>query len=100
LAAVFLDTVCLNKNGGVLVSVSGYFSKKSGELRMARRRNERDGLGIRWNGSVVSGEMSVQEAHRRIELQVWMKGRPAGPVESAREETDAVLRGHIQGKSK
>jgi hypothetical protein len=79
------------------MSVAGYIAgDKGGGLRMPRPAEEgRDGLGIRFSGAVLSGEKSVEQRLREVELR-------DGPVGSRDEryraagEYDAVLKDHCR----
>jgi hypothetical protein len=45
------------------MSISGYFSKRTPELRMPKvEEGQPDSAGIIWHGDVMTGKLSVQEA--------------------------------------
>ena len=67
----------------------GYFSKDQRELRMRSKKTGLDELGITWDGSVMRGELSVQEAHRRAEQQAQLNRGERGRAQSGCEPLDA-----------
>jgi hypothetical protein len=78
------------------MSVMGYFERRTEENRMPKGTDE---LGIRWNGPMLSGAMSVQ---LRQELERFARLGPAERVWDERvnevyaraEDYDPVARAH------
>jgi hypothetical protein len=76
------------------MSIAGYFSKRTRELRMPRK----DSLGIDFEGAVLTGEKSLQ--HRQCEEAIAEVGPqatfdPAGERYETVEDYDPVLRSHL-----
>ena len=80
------------------MSVMGYFERRREENRMPKGADE---LGIRWNGPVLSGAMSVQ---LRQEGEKWALLGPTEMVVGERgkevyarpEDYDPVARAHCE----
>ena len=79
----------------------GYFNKNVPPLRMPRTHGQPDESGIRYDGDVLTGKISVEEAHARDArqaLQAQMNDRerhPAGCYTTP-ENYDPVLRYHLR----
>ena len=82
------------------MACSGYFSKNTRELTMPRTNGHRDERGIRWEGRVTNGEVSLEKAHCDADLDP--RRTPRFQEQSRRlgrrmETLNAVLQFHRQG---
>jgi hypothetical protein len=74
------------------MSVLGYFCKNRPKTRMPRTEGTDSDTGARYEGDVLTGKFSVDDALRRSAERAR---RSTGPVPSSMEEPDPVLRQHL-----
>ncbi len=83
------------------MACSGYFSKNTrGELTMPRTNGRRDERGIRWEGRVTNGEVSLEKAHFDADLHARLTPRflhEQSQFGRRMETLDPVLQFHRQG---
>jgi hypothetical protein len=77
------------------MSVAGYIAgDKGGGLKMPRLGEKgKDQVGIRFSGSVLTGEKSVEQRLREVGLRNWPEGSRDERYGAA-GEYDAVLKDH------
>jgi hypothetical protein len=73
--------------------ISGYFDKNRRELRMPKNGGTDPDTGAKYEGDVLEGKLSVEEALRRIALKA---ARNAARVPRATGALDPVLRSHLR----
>ena len=75
------------------MSIAGYLARPMTELRMSKKTEMTDTLGISFEGPVLTGERSVQRTQRDEAIRVF---DTKGEAYKRTEEYDPVLRAHLE----
>jgi hypothetical protein len=65
--------VVINTQEKITMSIAGYFQKRTNPLRMP---TSRDSTGIRYDGPVLTGEKSVEQAQRDDQIRAFVDPTP------------------------
>jgi hypothetical protein len=75
------------------MSIAGYLARPMTELRMPKKTEKTDPLGISFEGPVLTGERSVQHRQRDEAIRTF---DTTGEAYKRTEDYDSVLRAHLE----